>query len=274
MIVDVAPSPIDPPRLDRRCRPRATTPLVNGVRIDAITPEEFVSSLRTFLSCGYSHVVHFCSAHPTVEARANPDYRRLLNTGALNVSDGVPVAVAARMMGLRTVRLAGTDGFHLAAGHGMPLGLRHYLFGSTPATLDAMQRRLEERYPGILIVGAESPPFRELSDDEVLASARRMQDAGAQAVWVGLGAPKQDVMAHRLRQVRAAPIILCVGAAFDFIAGTTGRAPAWMQRMGLEWLHRLASEPRRLWRRYLVGNPRFVAGVVRDLVRRWVRRES
>lgn len=267
MSVGAPTSPIDPPRLDRRCRPRATAPLVNGVRIDAITRDEFVSSLTTFLFCGYSHVVHFCSAHPTVEARANPDYRRLLNTGALNVSDGVPVAVAARMMGARTVRLAGTDGFHLASEHGVPIGLRHYVYGSTPATLEALHRHLEERYPGILIVGSESPPFRELSDDEVLAAARRMQEAGAQAVWVGLGAPKQDVMAHRLRQSRAAPIILCVGAAFDFIAGTTERAPLWMQRTGLEWLHRLASEPRRLWRRYLIGNPRFVAGVARDFVR-------
>jgi N-acetylglucosaminyldiphosphoundecaprenol N-acetyl-beta-D-mannosaminyltransferase len=96
---------------------------------------------------------------------------------------------------------------------------------------------------------------------------RRMQEAGAQAVWIGLGAPKQDLSADLLRIMHAAPVILCVGAAFDFIGGTITRAPLWMRRSGLEWLHRLTSEPTRLWKRYLVGNPRFVSGVVRDHLR-------
>jgi N-acetylglucosaminyldiphosphoundecaprenol N-acetyl-beta-D-mannosaminyltransferase len=102
----------------------------------------------------------------------------------------------------------------------------------------------------------------------VAEAARRMQDAGAQTVWVGLGAPKQDLMAHRLRVLHAAPVTLCVGAAFDFVAGTLQRAPRWMRRAGLEWVHRFAAEPRRLWRRYLIGNAEFVAGVARDQLRR------
>jgi N-acetylglucosaminyldiphosphoundecaprenol N-acetyl-beta-D-mannosaminyltransferase len=101
----------------------------------------------------------------------------------------------------------------------------------------------------------------------VAEAAARMRAAGADAVWVGLGAPKQDLMAARLRDLDAAPTIFCVGAAFDFVAGTVKRAPRWMQRTGLEWLHRLLSEPRRLWRRYVIGNPRFVAGVVWDRLR-------
>ena len=255
------------PLLERRCRARTTEPQVNGVRIDAITPENFVRSLATFLSCGHSHVVHFCAAHPTVEARRDSGYRDVLNKGALNVPDGMPVAWAARMFGLRTERLAGTEGLHLAALWGVDRGLRHYLYGGTPETLERLRRRLEQMCPGILIVGAESPPFHPLSDEEVAASVRRMQDAGAQALWVGLGVPKQDLVAYRLRTLRAAPVILCVGAAFDFVAGTVPRAPTWMQRSGLEWLHRLGSEPRRLWKRYLLGNPRFVTGVVADWLR-------
>lgn len=242
-------------------------PRVNGVRIDPVTSEDFLGSLSTFLSCGHSHVVHFCAAHPTVEARNDSTYRAILNKGALNVPDGMPVAWAARMLGSDTERLAGTEGMHLAASWGIDRGLRHYLYGSTPATLESLQRRLEETYPGILIVGAESPPFREVTDEEIQESARRMQDVGAQALWVGLGAPKQDFTAHRFRVLHAAPLILCVGAAFDFISGTIDRAPVWMRRAGLEWLHRLASEPRRLWRRYLLGNPRFVMGVVHDWIR-------
>jgi N-acetylglucosaminyldiphosphoundecaprenol N-acetyl-beta-D-mannosaminyltransferase len=237
---------------------------VNGVRIDAITPESFVRSLSTFLSCGHSHVVHFCAAHPTIEARTDPAYRGILNTGALNVPDGMPVAWAARMFGAKTDRLAGTEGMHLTALWGIERGVRHYLYGGTPETLGRLRRRLEEDYPGILIVGAESPPFRPLTDEEVAESASRMRALGTQALWIGLGAPKQDLMAYRLRRLHAAPVILCVGAAFDFTAGTMKRAPSWMRRAGLEWAHRLLSEPRRLWRRYLVGNPKFVIGVIRD----------
>ena len=254
--------------LERRCRVRTSEPRVNGVRIDPITPEDFLRSMATFLSCGHSHVVHFCAAHPTVEARRDSGYRDLLNKGALNVPDGMPVAWAVRMLGSPTERLAGTEGMHLTARWGVERGLRHYLYGGTPETLERLRQRLEERYPGILIVGSESPPFRPLTDEEVAESVRRMQEVGTQALWVGLGAPKQDLVAYRLRRLRAAPAILCVGAAFDFVAGTVPRAPSWMQRSGLEWVHRLASEPHRLWKRYLFGNPRFVAGVVADRLRR------
>ncbi len=240
---------------------------MNGVRIDATNPRDYLGSLATFMACGHSHVVHFCAAHPTVEARRDPGYRQILNRGALNVPDGMPVAWAARLFGSKTERLAGTDAMVLAASWGVDRGLRHYLYGGTPETLERLERRLEQAYPGILIVGAESPPFRPVSDEELAESVRRMQEAGAQALWVGLGAPKQDLTAHRLRSMRAAPVILCVGAAFDFIAGSVPRAPVWMQRSGLEWVHRLASEPRRLWRRYLVGNPMFVSGVLRDRLR-------
>ncbi len=250
--------------LERRCRTRVDRPRVNGVRIDPVSAEEFLTAVSTFLSCGHSHVVHFCAAHPTVEARRDPGYRALLDRGALNVPDGMAVAWAARLLGTRTQRLAGTEATHLTAAWGVERGVRHYLYGATPETLERMHRRLDRSYPGILVVGAESPPFRPMTDEELTSSARRMQDAGAQVVWVGLGAPKQDVIAHRLRELRAAPVIMCVGAAFDFVAGTARRAPAWMRQTGLEWLHRLVAEPRRLWRRYLIGNPAFVWGVVRD----------
>lgn len=264
-------APLDRPTSDggaeRRCRERVEWPKVNGVRIDPVTPDDFVETLSTFLACGHSHVVHFCAAHPTVEARNDASYRAVLNVGALNVPDGMPVAWAARMFGSKTERLAGTDGMHLTARWGIDRSLRHYLFGGTPETLELLQARLLERYPDIVIVGAESPPFRAMTDDEVAAAAERMRQAGVQAVWIGLGAPKQDLMALRLRKLHAAPLILCVGAAFDFVAGTMPRAPRWMRRFGLEWAHRLSTDPRRLWRRYVIGNPQFIAGVVSDRVR-------
>ncbi|MDP9295981.1 MAG: WecB/TagA/CpsF family glycosyltransferase [Actinomycetota bacterium] len=240
---------------------------MNGVRIDPVSPAEYLATVGSFLECGRAHVAHFCSAHPTIEARSDPAYRDLLNRGDLNLPDGAAVAWASRLNGTPATRLSGTEGLRLVVDWGIPRGLRHYLYGGSPETLEMMQQRLRENEAGIEIVGAESPPFRPLSDDEVAESVSRMRAAGAQAVWVGLGVPKQDFMAARLRELDAAPAIFCVGAAFDFVAGVVPRAPLWMQRSGLEWLYRLLSEPWRLWRRYLIGNPRFVAGVVSDRLR-------
>lgn len=263
-----APGALTPPNADgHACRPRIGGPLVNGVRIDPLAPAEFLEAVGSFLACGRSHVVHFCAAHPTTEARRDADYRDLLNRGDLNLADGLPVAWAARLSGHRAERLSGTDGLGLVARWGLDRGLRHYFYGSSPRTLDGMRRQLQARCDGIQIVGTESPPYRPLSEDEIGESVARMRDARADLVWVGLGAPKQDVMGERLRTLEAAPAILCVGAAFDFVAGVKTRAPVWMRRSGLEWVHRLTSEPTRLWKRYLVGNPRFVAGVIGDRLR-------
>jgi N-acetylglucosaminyldiphosphoundecaprenol N-acetyl-beta-D-mannosaminyltransferase len=256
----------DVPRLDRRCRARSSGPHVNGVRIDSISRQHYLLSIESFLSCGYSHVVHFCAAHPTVEARRDLAFRAILNMGSMNVPDGMAVAWAARLFGLRTERLAGTEGMYLSARWGGPRMVRHYLFGSTRHTLERLRARLEEINPGILIVGAEAPPFGPVRDADIRESVGRIQDAGTQMLWVGLGAPKQELAAHRLQALHAAPVILCVGAAFDFVAGTKRRAPVWMQQAGLEWLHRLGSEPQRLWKRYAIGNARFVAGVISDKV--------
>jgi N-acetylglucosaminyldiphosphoundecaprenol N-acetyl-beta-D-mannosaminyltransferase len=250
------------------CRGSVRGALVNGVRIDAVTNTTLLAQVDSFITCGRSHVVHFLAAHPTVEARSDPSYRSLLNEGDLNVADGMPVAIAARLQGSRGERLPGTDALHVVARWGLGKGVNHFLYGATDDTLERMRTNLERLYPGISIAGQEAPPFRVVTDEEVDATVATIRDAGADVVWVGLGAPKQDLMGARLREREAAPVIMCVGAAFDFVGGVKRRAPEWMQRFGLEWLFRLISEPRRLWRRYLVGNTRFIVGVAVDLLRR------
>lgn len=250
------------------CARSSSRTYVNGVRIDPVTPADLLSAVRSFLACGESHLLHFCAAHPTVEARRDAAYRDLLNRGDLNLPDGMPVAWAARTKGAPTLRLPGTDAMNLVMSWGVEEGMRHYLYGATEDTLALLRRNMEEAHPGIRIVGAESPPFRPISDAELDATAARITAAGADAVWIGLGAPKQDVIGDRLRDRNAAPTLFAVGAAFDFIAGTKRRAPGWMSQIGLEWLFRLGSEPGRLWKRYLVGNTRFVVGVASDRLRR------
>jgi N-acetylglucosaminyldiphosphoundecaprenol N-acetyl-beta-D-mannosaminyltransferase len=144
---------------------------------------------------------------------------------------------------------------------GQAARIKHYLLGSTPETLEAMQREIAQRFPEALIVGTDSPPFRELTEAERQDQRDRITFSGAQIVWVGLGTPKQDVEAAAL--ANSLPVIaIAVGAAFDFVAGTVEEAPDWMQRSGTEWIHRFAQEPGRLWQRYLVGGPRFVKAVI------------
>lgn len=245
-------------------------PLVNGVRLDPIRMSELGPRIASFLGCGRSHVVHFLAAHPTVVARRDADYRTILNRGDLNLPDGLPVAWALRLLGHSTDQITGTDGFRLLCNWGRRDSVRHFLYGGSPRVLGDLQAHLERDYSGIAIAGAISPPFRPLSDDELRRDVARIRESGADFIWVGLGAPKQDLVAERLRELEAAPVILCVGAAFDFLAGVKKRAPHWMQQSGLEWLFRLGAEPRRLWRRYLLGNPQFVLGVASDVVRRKV----
>jgi N-acetylglucosaminyldiphosphoundecaprenol N-acetyl-beta-D-mannosaminyltransferase len=240
---------------------------VSGVRLDPVSTAEFAERITEFLNCGSSHVVHFCPAYSTVLAREDETYRDLLNRGDLNVPDGMAVAWALRLFGCSADRLAGSDAMSFLCEWGIKRMSRHYLFGGTPAVVARLRARLEDRFPGICVVGAESPPFRRLSEEEWADAAKRINRAGADLVWVGLGAPKQDWAADRLRELDSAPAIVCVGAAFDFLSGAKRRAPRWMQGLGLEWLHRLASDPRRLWRRYLVGNFAFLGGVARDYAR-------
>ena len=251
------------------CRPeRAARPAVNGVEIDPIPSVDLVPRIDGFLLCGGSHIVHFCPADPTVLARSDPSYRAILNAGDLNLPDGMSVVWALRLLGQKTERITGADAFATLCDAGRERGLRHYLYGGSPSVAEQLPRSLEAAFPGVLIGGAESPPFGPVGDGELADAAGRIQAAGADLLWVGLGTPKQDLVAERLRRDRAAPVILCVGAAFDFLSGAKKRAPVWMQRAGLEWAHRLVNEPKRLWSRYLIGNPRFLVSVAMDALRR------
>ncbi len=237
---------------------------VNGVRVDPLAAPELADWVSSSLRCGQSHVVHFLPAHPIVVADQDEGYRKVLNRGDLNLVDGAAVALATLLQGRRSPRTTGSDALALLAAWGVPSNVGHYLYGSTPEVVEKLRDRLEQDNPGISVTGAESPPFRELDDDELEEAAIRIRDAGTDLLWIGMGTPKQDLVAERLRELGAAPVILCVGAAFDFLSGTKRRAPRWIRAIGMEWTFRLATEPGRLWRRYLIGNTRFVAGVVRD----------
>ena len=211
--------------------------------------------------------MHLCNAYTIALADSDPDLHCLLVQAGLNFPDGKSVVWANRLrhrgLGLGSQRVYGPDLMLDVFDRGRRQRLKHYLLGSTEPVLEDLERALHRLFPSADIVGSESPPFRRLTHDERTAQARRITESGAGLVWVGLGTPKQDFEVAALT-TEVPAVAVAVGAAFDFLAGTKRQAPPWLGRIGLEWAHRLAQEPRRLWRRYAFGNARFLWAVARS----------
>lgn len=246
---------------------RAQLPVL-GVPVDVVDAAEAVARIAGWAAARESRYVCACNAHAAVSATRAPALQHALRRADLVLPDGAPVAWMLRRLGAAAQRrLSGPDLMWDYCAHAAAAGEPIYLYGSTEATLQALVRRLRERWPSLPIAGWQSPPFRELSEDEATADLQHMRDSGARTVWVGLGCPKQELwMAAQAGRLDA--VMVGVGAAFDFHAGTLPRAPRWMQDAGLEWLHRLRTEPRRLWRRYVGTNTLFVVKAAAQLLRR------
>lgn len=259
------PHPTDPTPPASLAAPRTTLPVL-GVPIDVLAPGEAVQRILAWAQQRQSRVVYLCNVHSVVTARQRPSFMSVLAGADMATPDGAPVAWMLRKLGARRQqRVSGPDLMidfcDAASAAGEPI----FLFGSTEQTLMQLRARLQQRYPKLSIAGTLSPPFRPLSPEEDEDIVRRLNSSGASSIWVSLGCPKQEewMAAHRGR-VNA--VMVGVGAAFDFHAGSVARAPAWMRNNGLEWLHRLASDPQRLWRRYLVTNTLFLASAARQLI--------
>ena len=246
---------------------RRTAPVL-GVPIDLICAAQAVARIAHWAQRRESRVVCLCNAHSVVTAAQNPAFMGVLQRADLATPDGAPVAWILRRLGAPgQARVSGPDLMLDYCARAAANGQSLYLLGSTPETLARLQQRLLLRWPALRIAGAASPPFRALSADEDAEIVQAINASGAGSVWVSLGCPKQEqwMDAHRGR-VQA--VMVGVGAAFDFHAGSVARAPQWMRKHGLEWLHRLASEPRRLWRRYATTNTVFILRAARQLLTR------
>lgn len=248
--------------------------LLGGMRVDAGTYEETITQVLTWASRNEPRYVCIANVHMVMEARDSAAFRAVVNDADRVTSDGMPLVWLLRWRGhAQASRVYGPDlMLHLcaaAAREGVPVGL----FGGTPDLLARVAERLRAREPELRITLQLAPPFGPITDEENEQYARQMERSGARIIFVGLGCPKQERWMAAMRG-RVPAVLLGVGAAFNFHAGQVRQSPAWLQRAGLEWLFRFAMEPRRLWRRYLWHNPRFVAMVAREEMQRRLQRTT
>lgn len=239
-----------------------------GVNVAVSSYEEVVRRSLAWAEQGQSRALFFAPVHMIMEAVDHPAFMDRLNAADMVNPDGMPLVWALRALGAGSAqRVCGPDTtsvlLEAAEKAGAPVGF----YGGSQAVLDALVAKVHLQYPNLHVVYVESPPFRALTSEEDAVVVDRIASSGARLLFVGLGCPKQEnwIMEHRGR-VHA--VMLAVGAAFDFIAGNERRAPRWMRRCGLEWLFRLACEPRRLFWRYLKHNPRFVFRFLWQLIAR------
>jgi N-acetylglucosaminyldiphosphoundecaprenol N-acetyl-beta-D-mannosaminyltransferase len=195
-----------------------------------------------------------------MECYDHPELRLIYNASGLSTPDGMAIVWWLRWRGHRKVsRVYGPDLMLAACGRYIEKGYKHYFYGGASGVAERLAGRLQGKFPRLQIAGLYLPPFRPLSPEEDRAVCEAITRSGADIVWVGIGSPRQEQwMSDHAGRV-GAPVLIGVGAAFDFLSGNKQQAPIWVQRSGLEWVFRLLSEPGRLWRRYLLGYPRFVA---------------
>jgi N-acetylglucosaminyldiphosphoundecaprenol N-acetyl-beta-D-mannosaminyltransferase len=261
----VAPAAGPPPM------PRET---VLGVPLALTDYERTLDWIDAAVAARTPGYVCVAAVHTVMACGEDPDLRAAVRGASFTVPDGQPLVWALNLLGhgLHS-RVYGPDLMWKACERAASTGTRFYLYGGrNQGALVQLALNLRQAFPGLRIVGGYSPPFRELEADEEARVLEEIDASGADVVWVGIGVPKQEKWMARVRPRLRAPVLIGVGAAFDFHAGLISQAPGWMQRLGLEWAFRLSREPRRLWRRYVRYNPRFVVSFARQYSRHLRRR--
>ena len=232
---------------------------VLGVDLSAINMNRAIDLAERWIATGKSAYICMTGVHGVMEAQSNAHLRSVLNGAFINAPDGMPMSWVGWLQGHRQMdRVYGPDFMANLCRISVSKGYRHYLYGGQPGVAQGLKAALQKRFPGLQVVGTCTPPFRSLTQDEEAGLLADVWSAKPDILWVGLSTPKQECfMAEYVDRLRV-PLLVGVGAAFDFHTGRIEEAPAWMKRAGLQWLHRLLQDPGRLWKRYLLNNPVFV----------------
>jgi N-acetylglucosaminyldiphosphoundecaprenol N-acetyl-beta-D-mannosaminyltransferase len=255
-------------RTDRGEGLQAEAYSVLGVPIAKITLDDAIDRVKGWKREGSrGHVVTFANVHMVVDAKRDPKLGAMLREASMNCPDGSPLFwVGRHRFGRAVSQVSGPDFMPALCEQGVKEGYKHYLYGGAPGVVEAAAQKLAELFPGIEIVGIYSPPFRALTEEEDEAVCRRINESGADFVWVCLGCPKQEKWMAEHRDRLEATALLGVGQAVDILAGKRMRAPRVIRLAGLEWFYRLLREPGRLWKRYLTTNFLFIVWFARDLL--------
>ena len=237
-----------------------------NIGISAINMGMALETIESWIASRQKQYIAVTPAHSIMECYKHPELRPIFNDSGMTTPDGMAVVWLLRLLGMKHVsRVYGPDLLLAACQHSTKVHWKHFFYGGAPNIAELLAQRLAQRFPGLKIVGVYSPPFRPLTMEEDKAIVETINASGADIVWVGISSPKQEIwMSQHLGRLNA-PVMVGVGAAFDFLSGNKKQAPRWIQRSGFEWLFRFASEPRRLWRRY-AQYPLFVLLVTSQLL--------
>lgn len=237
-----------------------------GVNINVTNINETIRYICDNLEKFKGNYICVSNVHTTVTSYENEEYRNIQNSGAMALPDGGPLSFISRRRGFKEAeRVTGPDLMGEIFKVSQDEGYTHYFYGSTQETLDKLNLKLNEKYPKLNVVGTYSPPFRRLSDEEDEEIIRIINKSDADFIWIGLGAPKQEIWMYEHKN-KVNGLMLGVGAGFDYYADKLKRAPKWMQDYNLEWLYRLCQEPKRLFKRYFITNIKFILLVIKEKV--------
>jgi N-acetylglucosaminyldiphosphoundecaprenol N-acetyl-beta-D-mannosaminyltransferase len=232
---------------------------VLGTEVDALDMESAVSRTRELLTANGSNYVCVAGVHGVVEAQRSAELANAYRGAALTLPDGMPLVWVGHLQGHKTMRRVTGPDFMLEIFRRQEFrNLRHFLYGGDAGVAQQLNFALKQRFPNASIVGAETPPFRDLFPDEEASLVARIRALCPDVIWIGLGCPRQELFMQRYAKLLDARILVGVGAAFDYHTGRIRDSPEWVKKAGLQWLHRLIQNPRRLWKRYLRNNPAFV----------------
>jgi N-acetylglucosaminyldiphosphoundecaprenol N-acetyl-beta-D-mannosaminyltransferase len=238
--------------------PRGATDIL-GVRISALNMDLAIQTIESWIRNEERHYVCICTVHTIMECQRSSELKATVNAAGIRTPDGMPLVWLSRNAGHDHVsRVYGPDlMLELCRRSGVE-GHRHFFYGGGPGVVETLVDRLTSKFPDLDVAGIHTPGMLASGEIEKEDTIDKINESNADIVWVGLGAPKQDWWVANHRSLLNAPVLIAVGAAFDFHSGAVKQAPGWMQRNGLEWLFRLTQDPRRLWRRYILDNSRFM----------------